>query len=119
VDEILNHRRVTFFVLASNHHSCDAQQLVLPTCNKTVLEETINQIDCNEQGLWQQLELKVDFDEPAMQDATHFLCDFCLERGDALAAHKLGFCREHVSRAISGYFRDCLCVHHLKQIRLS
>ncbi len=58
--------------LRGNEHARDPHELQLREGNHTRGEEAVNDVNTEEQGLWQEAETRVDLDEPVGQDATHF-----------------------------------------------
>lgn len=75
---ILNKRRPYFLILTCYQHGRDSNQLQVLLGDLHLFEIPINEIDCEEQTLCFKFELKVNFDDPVDEDASHSLGDAVL-----------------------------------------
>lgn len=44
-----------------------------------MFQESVNQVDCEEEGLWEHFELVVDVDDPIDENSSHFVIDGFLD----------------------------------------
>lgn len=71
VDEVLDRRSHDFFVLGSDEHGRQADELELLERDDPEREEAINDVDGKEKRLGKEAELVVDLDEPVNENAAH------------------------------------------------
>ena len=91
--EVFNYWRVALFIFAGNKHRSDAQQLILTTGHKSVLQEAVNDVDSDVEGLRQQLEFEMDLNKPPVKNTSHLFSDLVLKIRDVVTRHEMGFCR--------------------------
>lgn len=78
VHEVLEQRRVDLFVLSHNEEGCDGDQLDFSLGDLVETEIPIDDVDGQEEGLWEQFEVVVDFDEPVDHGGPDGLVDLDL-----------------------------------------
>lgn len=66
-NKVLKQRWIYFFVLGADKHGGYAYQLDIPLVHLILSEKPINCIYSQEEGLWQQLEIIVNLDDPIDQ----------------------------------------------------
>ena len=114
VHKVSQLRGIDFFILASNQHRSDTDQLQLRTLDITPLKEAINQVNGKEQRLWHALELVVDLDEPVNKNRTHLLIYISLFRCHEPVLGGMYFLLfEHFNAAVLRILCDQLRVLHV------
>ena len=78
IDEISEIRWVDLLVLARGEKRGNADQLELLPADLGFFEIAIDEVNGQEEGLVDELELQVDVDEPVDENGAHFLIDVCL-----------------------------------------
>lgn len=75
---ILNKRWPYFLILTCYQHGRDSHQLQVFLGDLHLFKIPIDEIDCEEQTLCFELELKVNFNDPVDEDASHSFSDAVL-----------------------------------------
>ena len=105
VDEIVHLWHVDLFILASDEHGADAQQLVLAPRDALLLAISINQVYCDVKRLGLKLILQVHLNEPRHENSPHSIRQIRLVLTSAgRSGLKGGLGAHHVIRAIMSHF---------------
>ncbi|KAI6760161.1 hypothetical protein HG531_013362 [Fusarium graminearum] len=73
-------RREDLFVLGRDKHGSDAHELETVKLDNLLRQESIDNVDGEEEGLGKQVETRVDFNQPVNQDTTRLPFEVVLVR---------------------------------------
>ena len=105
VDEIVHLRHVDLFILASDEHGADAEQLVLAPRDALLLAVAIDQVYCDVERLGLELILQVHLNEPRHENSSHSIRQIRLVLTSAgRFGQKNGLSAHHVIRTVVCHF---------------
>ncbi len=71
IHQVLHNRGVNFLILCGDHEGRYTNQLKFSPVDLLDCHESVDEVDCDEEGLGKKLELLVDVDEPVDQNCSH------------------------------------------------